>query len=535
MFHFWKRTWPAWSLLGILLSGVYFLVSPSKTFETAELSSRSETFETPKSCGPERNYLLQGIRQLPRTYSGTRQDELTAQMPRQCVNFVMHNFVDAKTNKSMVYGTCGRGMGRPQRGSDGDGAFMPCVTEEYVNSVYNSLLDVADCLNVPIKELMPKLYNESGLHVNTLGPDADGGVGQLTRQALQEVFMRFDDIEGRESTLNYYLREMGKSKKVSCQRILAQRNVYSFEPPAGKKLCQVHETDQDCYKPWMVDHRCEFMTGPENPLRNVLVTAIYYRTMFKNVTGIHFREGEDQIWNQGRYVSFRKDMNFTGNMARRNFVQRLENLGVDGADQEIVRQILVGFGFNGGIGTGQILLDNYLKMREARQIRITKDELDFQNISIGSWSLYTNPRSFFNLVSGPDDEAAAKSLEAVQVLSKLQMNPAMIQRRLMNERKFQRGHLFRLEQANDEEQLNFVKSQMIERSENLRRDILNMIFEKSYLLTLPEFMRVGHAWQISFKKGGGAPGYLTFLANKHKQLEKEMGSQVCTAEKYLQF
>ena len=61
---------------------------------------------------------------------------------------------------------------------------QPCVTEEYSTAVYNAFVDVTQCLNIPQKELLPKFFNESGMHINAFGGGKDAGVGQLTEAAI---------------------------------------------------------------------------------------------------------------------------------------------------------------------------------------------------------------------------------------------------------------------------------------------------------------------------------------------------------------
>lgn len=502
---------------------------------SSSLASTSENLETVSSCGSDRNYLLKGINALPAIYRQTRIQENAGQIPRACVSYIMQHFIDAKNVKSGSYGHCESSSGQPNRGADGMGSYLPCVTESYVNSVYNSLADVSDCLNIPIRELMPKLANESGLHINTLGPDADGGVGQLTRSALSEVYMRYEDIPGQDSNLNYYIKEMSKSNKPSCSRIIAQKSAYTIAVPAGKRLCMIHETDENCFKPWMVQSRCEFMSAPESPLRNVLFTGIYYRSMYKNATGVNYRAGDDVIWSNGGSVVLNRDMSYSGFIGKKSIAERFENLGIKNPSETVIRQILVSFGFNGGIGTGQTLLDNYLKLREQKALMLKPEDLDFLNVSIASWSLVSNPKSFLNMLAEPNPELFQQALSKLDAVKIVSLDVNKYTDKVLRLRKTVREAMTKVEAAGVEADIKSTKVGFINQSEEIRREILNDVFDRSDKLSLPEFMRIGHAWTIAFKKGGGAPGYLSFLAGKHKELEKEMGAGLCTAEQYLQF
>lgn len=542
-----ERSFPVY-FVGLCTVGAYCLFQWSypqgnqsgRQFSEANFASRGvamaeEQIESVGSCGPDRNYLLKGITALPADYRQTRQQVGSSQIPRACVTYIMQNFINAKTTKSGSYGYCATKSGQPTRGEDGNGSYMPCVTESYVNSVYNSLLDVSDCLNIPIKELMPKLANESGLHVNTLGPDADGGVGQLTRSALQSVYMRYENIPDRESTLEYYVREMSKSGKKSCQRIIAQKSAYQVDIPAGKKNCMIHEEDENCFKPWMVQSRCEFMSAPDSPLRNVLFTGIYYRTMLINATGVTYRAGEDVVWKDGGFVTLTDRLDFNGYIARKQLTERFKNLGIRNPSQEVVRQILVAFGFNGGIGTGQTLLDNYLKLRQERNLPLTAADLDFQNVSIAPWSVISNPVAFLNLIANPSEDDYQKGLSKISVVKVVKLDASNYLKQMSILRKKVRASLEKIESQGDEAATKKAKVAFIDKTEEIRRAILNDVFDRSEYLTLPEYMRLGHAWTIAFKKGGGAPGYLSFLAGKHKDLVGSMGEGVCTENQYLQF
>lgn len=125
-----------------------------------------------------------------------------------------------------------------------------CVTRDYVNVVYNSLLDVADCMNVPAKFIIPKLANESGLHINAFGLVNDGGIGEFT-----------DRLYVMSSKTMIYISGIKNSKKESCQRL-------SSIPGAviSSKL-EIKTSD---------NQRCHSIAGPTNPIRSLIYYAIFY-------------------------------------------------------------------------------------------------------------------------------------------------------------------------------------------------------------------------------------------------------------------
>ena len=70
----------------------------------------------------------------------------------------MRKFIDASSRASRYYSYCAQAGGGPVRPKK-----THCITPEYVQSVYNSYVDVLDCLDIPQKDLLPKLFNESGM------------------------------------------------------------------------------------------------------------------------------------------------------------------------------------------------------------------------------------------------------------------------------------------------------------------------------------------------------------------------------------
>ncbi|MCX7979335.1 MAG: hypothetical protein N2578_10065, partial [Bdellovibrionaceae bacterium] len=245
-------------------------------------------FEDELVCTPERNYLAHQISQNPITLTADRKDYSEAQFPKSCVVFIQKTFWDAYREPARMFSYCASDRGEPQTGR-----LVPCVNREYVNVVYHSLVDVADCLNIPQKFLLPKLLNESGLHINTLGAGKDGGVGQMTKPAIQAVLNDIYSDRRGYSVLDHYRAEMRKSGKASCQRLL--RHPEAFE--------KVIPDDTE---------RCNLMGGGANPLRNLVYTGVFYRTMMELAAGIHYRAGKDVVIHRdGRVEEVSPDKNFT--------------------------------------------------------------------------------------------------------------------------------------------------------------------------------------------------------------------------------
>lgn len=524
-FTFWFST-----SLCILTSGLFgwsrleFDSSVRAPMGVADFASKGEV-ESFAQCSDDRKYLENSLKLVHPDFRSTRPAPTNGTPPRECVSFIMQNFIGLEAPSGAIARCNGTKLAM---------GFKPaCVTDTYVNAVYNSLADVTDCLNINMKELLPKLYNESGLHVNTLGGGYDAGVGQLTVSALREVHMRYNGIPKNPTSLEWYMREIAKSPKESCKRIVKQKSAYTFAIPKGKKFCAYGDADNGtCYQPWIADHRCSVITTPENPLRNVLYTGIFYRSMVRSATGVTFNGGEDFL--NGQPVT-PQDI-FTGYMGSSDFVTRLQALGATHADQKIVKQMLVSFGFNAGLKTGKIFLENYLKQREAKGKALNDADFDFQTIASGKWSVISNMPTYWRGLGSDDPLEFDKGLKALEVLKELGLDATKPQSQYTTLRPLVQKELAKINDkkiSEDAKKALIVKLKI--KIDQYRRPLLAAVYAKADELSFPEFMRIAHGSAAVTDGTGGAPGYLNFLAQKHKQLETEMGDNVCTAEKYLHF
>jgi hypothetical protein len=139
-------------------------------------------FETKKSCNANRNYFEDNLSEFKKnpvlkTYTETRTSETPkGSIPRKCVTYIMRTFLgsDPQQGPTDAFASCDKGQGVPRQGG-----YKACVTEDYVNVVYNSFVDVADCMGLPQRMMAPKFLIESGFHVNAFGAlriyDKDSG------------------------------------------------------------------------------------------------------------------------------------------------------------------------------------------------------------------------------------------------------------------------------------------------------------------------------------------------------------------------
>ncbi|MES3037238.1 MAG: hypothetical protein V4736_04955 [Bdellovibrionota bacterium] len=336
-------------------------------------------YETEISCGASRNYLSKEIGQIPAQFRSKRANNPEAHFPDTCIAYALRNFeVFAYENKVGSFASCGGETGFPAKGN-----LIPCVTQDYTQAIYNSFVDVTDCLAIPQKEILPKLWNESAFHVNTINSTEgawDGGVGQLTSSAIRSVIMQ-REAGSATTELDYHLAEMRKSGKASCQRILTQASALKAVAAESKD-------------------RCGLLDTPANPLRNLLYMGIYYRTMVEQLTGISYRAGKEQMRDaSGNWSEWSATLNSDlGRVIGRSGIkEKLQKLGIQNPSANYIRQILVTLSFNAGQQHALLLLNSYLDARIAEKLTLSDADLDFMN---------TDTRGLRDVMVGPKDETA---------------------------------------------------------------------------------------------------------------------------------
>ncbi|AFY02338.1 hypothetical protein [Bdellovibrio bacteriovorus] len=326
------------------------------------------TFEKPENCGPERNYLQKQFEAFKKAdpkglFAGGRDYSKTADiLPRKCALYIMKRFwkdraltpeekreADIEFNRTApptnqrevkdvkdykkdpwLFAKCDQDTGTPERYGH-----KACVTENYVNLVYNSLIDVADCLEVPAKFIAPKLSNESGLHVNAFGLVNDGGIGQFTDQALADVAQNFENFKGR----------INNSTKASCQRL---RSIPGAVPAKAEEI--LSEDSQ----------RCHAISTPPNPLRSMVYYGIFYHATKRNSNG---------AWNRSTDA---KNPDFKG------VEQLMKDAGIDGFDKESIKEMIFVMAYNSGPGRPPVFYREWLKYRitTLKKYPITKADFD---------------------------------------------------------------------------------------------------------------------------------------------------------------
>lgn len=335
-------------------------------------------FEDPANCGKDRLYLENDIAQIGEVFRKPRSNFTEAKIPVDCILYSMKSFMYSPSSSSQAFSYCKDDKGLPSRGQK-----TPCLTKDYVNSVYTAYVNVMDCLAIPQTDLLPKLLNESGFHTNVLGYGMDAGVGQLTGDAIKSV-LQIETFGGVKTTyLDYHKEEMRKSGKESCNQVLSNLSLISEVSPKQ-------------------DQRCSLIAVPENPLRNILYTAIFYRYLLYKQTGIIYSKGENFLLSGSQWIPWNEDGNFEYGGSIKPIEKMLVKAGLPNPNINAIKQMMITLGYNAGMNSAVILLKNYLKARTAAKLKVKASDFDFLSEDF----------SIFKPLKNPKAELARKTKEA---------------------------------------------------------------------------------------------------------------------------
>lgn len=277
-------------------------------------------FEDFAKCDKKRQYLEKDLDKLPAVYKNERARS-PGDFPRVCMTYIMRkNFEGVESITTNALSVCKKADGKPVHGN-----YPACVTEKYVNATYNYFTDVTACLGIPQRDFLPKLYLESGLHVNSINTKLyDGGLAQLTGPAIEYAKKEFSSMK----------KDVAASTTEACMRLA----------PYVKDL-KPAESD--------TAHRCQLMTVPANPLLSIITMA----------------------------AKIRQDTRAINNYMERpeyNIIPRLEKLGLKPGDydREQLMQMMIALGYNAGAKSAVVGLANYLSAIEASGRKLTKADFD---------------------------------------------------------------------------------------------------------------------------------------------------------------
>ncbi len=200
-------------------------------------------YDDEKACGLQKRLTVDAnLKKSPLVAELIKDKVDDPSIPKKCIIHVMKQFQLPDSTR----GSCPKGVkAQPVRGAP-----KPCISKALVNATYNSFVDITSCLGVNPKSLLPKLSNESGMLINTLGMGLDAGVGQLTISAIEEVNNHYSsfiqEVEANAAT------------KPACARMLKYKSLLA-------------QTGSGSYE------RCGLIAAPENPVKNIFYMAMLNR------------------------------------------------------------------------------------------------------------------------------------------------------------------------------------------------------------------------------------------------------------------
>lgn len=325
-----------------------------KDFSYSDVSSDDlaylTDYEDLKTCTEPRKYLEKAL-QSPKISEWTSERKIeSANLPRSCITFALNSFPEVTTKKaalsvkasgSSAFATCPKPNGAPaMRGGKRIKSPTPCISSKFVNVTYNAYVDVMECLRLDPKELLPKIYNESGFYMNALGGGMDGGIGQLTGSAIEQV----------NSIYPKYIEQMIQAglnnPDGACARVVK-----------NKSLIAPVKADPGS--------RCSLMWPTENPLRNLVYSAILTRYNSKYVSGLTYVAGEEMLGENGKMVLAKgtSEDELLGKMKDYDIKNKLQQLGMKKVNLHQFTTMVVLAGYNSGIGTAMNAFAKYLDQR----------------------------------------------------------------------------------------------------------------------------------------------------------------------------
>jgi hypothetical protein len=304
-----------------IMNNSYGELKDHRSFMEIEADAPQIQYEDENKCGPSRLTIDQILKKSPGISDLILEKESNESvMPKKCLTHVMNVFNMPDRSRGSCPRSAKYGLGKPIRKYP-----KPCVSKTMVNVTYNSFIDVTSCMGINPKSLIPKLSNESGMLINTLGGGFDAGIGQLTKVAIEETNKYYDSLMQEI--------KMQAATKPSCARILKYKSL-------------LNKVSADPMK------RCELIAAPENPLKNILYMAMLNRI---NTNSVRRRFENTDIQS------------------------KVKKLGLANADMNMLVETISLLSYNAGPSTAFNALNRYLDKRIKAGKKLSSSDFDFYN------------------------------------------------------------------------------------------------------------------------------------------------------------
>lgn len=310
------------------------------SIDAVTIVNEKATFQT---CNSEnKNYFQKNLLSLHPTFTKRNEQDWKRKIPIQCIQVAMEQF-------SGSYATCADGK------LESKGVRRPCLSEEYVNFVYNAYHDVKDCFSLDPKRSFLQIFVESGFHINAYNRSGkDAGIGQFTKAGIDRV---------GHSLVNRVYQVISESSNPSCERIASLMG--SLAPDSSA-----------------VKNRCSVLTIPENPYRSLVM----------------------------HYLHTLKDQ-----QVLKDEIQKIDPEFVDLIDIEIAGQLSF-LPYNRGIDLTMDLLKEYFELRKKAGQTVTRDDLNLmQNLSDARRIMKEEPRKR-QILEKAMDEGLLKKMSFAEFL-----------------------------------------------------------------------------------------------------------------------
>lgn len=330
-------------------------------------------------------------------------------LPKKCVLMSMKRLEEILPGSS--FARCDSKDSLPK-----SSGLKPCITEDYFNVMYNTFTDVMDCFDVPMKSILPKLMNESGLHANTWNfiklkkykingciKDKKGrpveinektavSAGDILRKKKKiwsesskktieiNAFLDQDEavkIYEDQEQANRKILAAGKCPTVQYHRLGGDAGLGQFtssaiegvNPALQKHMDQIKDSKKpSCQRitgfidkaqikfpiSSSIENRCSMIAMPENPMISSLAYAVKHRMTRTEV---------DTFWKNN------------------DIDDLLSSLKISQLNKDKMKAQLEMLSYNSGSGTAVILFKNWLKYRQQHSSKhpVSAQDFDFSN------------------------------------------------------------------------------------------------------------------------------------------------------------
>lgn len=254
---------------------------------------------------------------------------------KECISYGMNSMLSLKVTMAQ----CQDKNGKPV-----EQALPPCLDDNsYLDVTYQSIQVVAECMDISIKEILPKIKGESGFLHNALGRDFDAGIGQLTGNAIK-------DAQGEMDGMKKWMESRAETNP-ACKILLSKWSALSSVTSTG------------------INNRCELLSWPLNPLKNIFWTGVFLKRL-KNLTD--------------------------SEMTARDIKNKMIQAGLKESDYPNMLGLIENLSYNSGSRSAVVHLNNYLDEKNKRGLQVTIQDFNFKE------NLYNVTKDFpFNEMSFP--------------------------------------------------------------------------------------------------------------------------------------